>query len=413
MCFAFERVSLVRHLRSLGFSSLLAIAIASPASAQMTPESVWTLMQDYLKSSGAEVSVGDTKRDSDRMVLSNVTLNTTQEDIGSTTVAIPEIVLRDIGGGKVEITTSPETHVKSQITGEEEEPVTTEMTVLTEGNRTIASGSPDQPVFDFTTNRFEMKQKTEMGETTAPVSANIIGERMTGTVKLDLKAKPQKVDYALAMEKLRVLTAGSAEGEEGEPESDFEVDLQLDGLKASYVGSMPDAALSPTDALPLLDGKMAYSTGPMVLKVKASGPMPMAAAFLSRSSALDLQFASSGGTFSYDLQGIAVASGESVPAENKSPSNLTANGAMTVPATGPNGTANLEAAHGKVTLELTGLTPLLDGVVAAKLATEEDIAGIKMMMGFFTRPGKAADSVAVDLEQTAEGKMLINGEEMP
>lgn len=413
MYFDFERVLPVLHLRSLGYSSLLALAIAAPASAQMTPEQVWTLLEDYMKTSGAEVAVGDSKRSGERLVLSNVTLNTTQEDIGTTTVAINEIVLRDIGDGKVEITSSPETKVMSRLTAEEGEAIENEMIVLTEGNVTIASGTPEQPVFDFTTERFSLKQKTEVADEAAPFTADISGEKLSGSVKLDLKASPRQADYKLAMEKLSVVTAGSAEGEEGEPASDFQVDLLLEKLTSSYVGSMPESSLTPTDALPALDGKLSYSTGPMVMKVKASGPMPMAAAFLSRSSALDLQFASTGGTFSYDLQGLGIASGENLPAVNESASNLAAKGEMTVPATGPNGTADLEAAYGKVTLELSGLTPLLDGIVAAKLASAEDVAGIKMMMGFFTRPGSGTDSIAVDLEQTADGKMLINGEEMP
>lgn len=398
------------HFRSLGYSSLLAIAIAAPASAQMTPESTWTLLQDYMTKSGAEVAVGDTRRDGDRMVLSNVTLNASQPEMeGKTTVAIPEIVLRDIGDGKVEITSAPESTVKTSLTDETGETIETELKIRSVENVTIASGSPEQPVFDFTTKSFEMVQSST-GLTTSDMKATISGETLSGHVKLDLAAQPQKADYTFAMGKLNVLSTGEIAGEEGEPDSGFEAKFELMDLKGDYAGVLPDAKLASPD-LPALEGKLAYATGPMKLWMRSTGASPMAAAFLSSSSKLNLDFAASGGTFSYMLNGIDVAESETAPA-TASATHLTAKGSMTVPA-GENGTLNLEGAFGKVTLELSAVSALFDRVVAAKLASAEDMAGIQMMMGFFTRPGTAEGSVAVDLEQTQDGKMLINGEEMP
>ena len=70
-------------------------------------------------------------------------------------------------------------------------------------------------------------------------------------------------------------------------------------------------------------------------------------------------------------------------------------------------------AVGKMTIDVTGLDPLIDAVMAHGGPEGEEIAGLQVIRGFSTRQ-TAADGAVVDhydLDFTPQGQFLVNGKE--
>jgi hypothetical protein len=85
--------------------------------------------------------------------------------------------------------------------------------------------------------------------------------------------------------------------------------------------------------------------------------------------------------------------------------SLTGQGAFAF-ATGADG---VPVPDGRATFGLTGANALLDGAVAAGLATADDVGGLRMMMGMFMRPGTGEDNLTSEVEAKADGSLLVNG----
>jgi hypothetical protein len=70
-------------------------------------------------------------------------------------------------------------------------------------------------------------------------------------------------------------------------------------------------------------------------------------------------------------------------------------------------------AVGRMTVDVTGLDPLIDAVMAHGGPEGEEIAGLQVIRGFSTRQ-TAADGAVVDhydLDFTPQGQFLVNGKE--
>lgn len=85
--------------------------------------------------------------------------------------------------------------------------------------------------------------------------------------------------------------------------------------------------------------------------------------------------------------------------------SLTGQGAFAF-ATGVDG---LLVPDGRATFTLTGADGLLDGAVAAGLATADDVGGLRLLMGMFLRPGAEAGSLVSEVEARPDGSVLLNG----
>ncbi|QYK42969.1 MAG: hypothetical protein KF887_07695 [Paracoccaceae bacterium] len=67
---------------------------------------------------------------------------------------------------------------------------------------------------------------------------------------------------------------------------------------------------------------------------------------------------------------------------------------------------------GRMTIDLTGANALLDGAVAAGLASADDVGGARMMLGMFMRPGAGDDSLTSEIEARPDGSIHVNGMKM-
>lgn len=396
----------------------------------MTPENVWSLIQEYITTSGGEIKVDDTRRESDRMVLNGVKIESKvqgTEDLdmdGTSIVTIPQMTLRDIGGGKVEITTSPEAKLVTDLKMEDGTTASSTHDMTFEDSITIASGTEESPKFDFSTKRFEMTQTSSItggeGDGALPMTSHITGEAMSGTASLDRSGEVQKIDYQIDLAKLNATTKGTTAATEEEPESSYDVVFGLDNWSMRFAGTMPEAIGTLGTDVPEVEGKLTHSSGPLMMSVSTDMAMaPFSAQFSAQSTKLDMDLGKTKLVYSTELVGLDVAKvGEPAPAGG-STSTFTSSGDVTFPETPENGETTDEAeadwttTPGKILIGLSGVTPLFDRVAASGLVGAEEVMSAKMMLSFFTRPGPTPDSIEVELESTADGEVLINGQAMP
>ncbi|MCQ0091758.1 DUF2125 domain-containing protein [Roseovarius sp. M141] len=67
---------------------------------------------------------------------------------------------------------------------------------------------------------------------------------------------------------------------------------------------------------------------------------------------------------------------------------------------------------GDIGLKLTGANALLDKLVAMGFVPEEQVMGVRMMMGVFAVPGEGEDVLNSKIEFTEEGQILANGQRL-
>ncbi|MDV4169913.1 hypothetical protein [Rhodovulum sp. FJ3] len=72
----------------------------------------------------------------------------------------------------------------------------------------------------------------------------------------------------------------------------------------------------------------------------------------------------------------------------------------------------IPAPIGDASFVITGANGLLDNLVAMGLMPEEQVLGVRMMMGIFATPGEGDDVLTSTIETTAEGQVFANGQRL-
>lgn len=130
-----------------------AALLTGQAWADVTPEEVWQAWTEQSAAMGQTLTEGSRQREGDTLVISGVTsafaTDLGEEAATATTSTIPELRLRDMGDGRVEITLSPEITVsgETEIEGEGTQSVAGKITQ--EGASIIASGEPEAMTYDY------------------------------------------------------------------------------------------------------------------------------------------------------------------------------------------------------------------------------------------------------------------------
>lgn len=72
----------------------------------------------------------------------------------------------------------------------------------------------------------------------------------------------------------------------------------------------------------------------------------------------------------------------------------------------------IPAPIGDANFVITGANGLLDNLVAMGLMPEEQVLGVRMMMGIFATPGEGDDVLTSTIETTADGQVFANGQRL-
>ncbi|MEC8795458.1 MAG: DUF2125 domain-containing protein, partial [Pseudomonadota bacterium] len=72
----------------------------------------------------------------------------------------------------------------------------------------------------------------------------------------------------------------------------------------------------------------------------------------------------------------------------------------------------IPAPIGDASFVITGANGLLDNLVEMGLMPEEQVLGVRMMMGIFATPGEGEDVLTSTIETTADGQVFANGQRL-
>lgn len=152
--------------KTLGGSALLAALLGSTAAnADVTAEEVWQSWVDYYSAMGQTLSAGSQEKSGDTLVVTDARFAAELPD-GSFESTIPEIRLRDLGDGRVELVLPDLMPVTMATKPETGEAVDMRMNFRQSGMTTIISGAPGDMTYDLTAPElgFGMESLTVDGE---------------------------------------------------------------------------------------------------------------------------------------------------------------------------------------------------------------------------------------------------------
>lgn len=217
-------------------SSTLAVLLGSTAAmADVTAEQVWEAWSKQYTAYGYSLSDEGTAREGDTLVVRGLSLTQETED-SSFDMTVPEVRLRELGDGTVEVTTSEE--IKAQATSaiEEAPDVNLDMSIRQTGSVTIVSGTPEALSYAMTAPELVIElDQTQIGsEMNAPVKVwmSIQGTSGTYTVK---GTETQEVDSTFRVSGVKV-TASGADPESG---GTFTMDAELSDLDVTSASFLP------------------------------------------------------------------------------------------------------------------------------------------------------------------------------
>ncbi len=253
----------------LGTATLIAVLLGGTAGhAQVTADDVWKSWTDYYGSLGATVAAGSETREGDTLVIKDATFAGAPTG-GSFKVTLPELRLKELGDGTVELTMSGEVPITSTSTSPQGEKAEMAMKVTQTDLKMLVSGAPADMTYDFSSSVMGVViESMTVDGTPVPLTFDI---GMTGnTGKYSLKTAGAKaLDSTFASESVTFKVAAT----DPEGTGNFNMSGTMAGLSGTSKATIPDgvnmqdmnAALR---AGMLIDGSFTYGGGTYVMDFK-------------------------------------------------------------------------------------------------------------------------------------------------
>ena len=271
----------MNFLKNMGWTVPATFVISSTSAfADVTPEDVWALWQDYLTSSGYEVSA-DTSTSGNVLTVDNLTLSMDQgEDMGSFSARMGTMTFSDNKDGTVKIGFAENMPLTMSMT-DGEEPLDLSMVVSYIGLDMVASGEPTNQKYDFTADNMKLAL-TEVvadGEAVENASFNMDFAATTGSSTLAIAGG--MIDTMQSMTSGAITFAGAI-SEPGEG-------------SVNVSGNFADTALSTSASLPITEDP---SSDPLAMFY---GGMQGTTKFTSGVSTVSLSGQDNDGPFQMDV----------------------------------------------------------------------------------------------------------------
>jgi hypothetical protein len=139
-------------IRRLAGTTALALSLAAPAFADVTPEQVWEDWQSFSSGSGQTITTESVERDGDTLVVTGMKLTFAQDGVNGTS-SIDELRFTDNGDGTVGVTMSETYPIEMTIDPPEGEdsdgPLTLAIEISQPGIAITASGDESETAYDF------------------------------------------------------------------------------------------------------------------------------------------------------------------------------------------------------------------------------------------------------------------------
>jgi hypothetical protein len=381
-----------------------ALLMGTSAFADITPEDLWTKYRDTMTASGQTVTVESEARNGDVLEIRGVTI-ATSADAGGAVQTIPEVNLTDNGDGTVGITMSDTITVKGDMPANPEVPGSTagaiDMTITQSGFTGKASGTIDAIVLDYAAASTGVKGTVDDGTgptTIDAVLSNTVGGYAfsdtdfqtnfttgAGTIGITSASAPFPINIGFA-ELASDLKFPVAKGDAPSPFTflfkmvDFTVPEEVWAM-GDPTGQLPhDPATLVIDTTGMVRLLSDFSAEPAPGEVP---PPPEVSAVTIKEIRLKM-----------------------VGAE------LTGNGDLTLDNTDLVTFSGMPAPTGILNFTLTGGNGVLDKLTAMGLVPEDQLMGVRMMMGMFATAATDGSDTMTSVVEFKDKGLFVNGQQL-
>ncbi|RBP96820.1 uncharacterized protein DUF2125 [Rhodobacter sp. 140A] len=206
--------------------------------ADVTADQVWQAWSKQYTAYGYQVAVGDSARSGDTLTQRDVRL-AHQAEGSDFSMTIPELHLRELGDGTVEVTVAEKISAEATSAVEGQTPLQMAIDITQANAVTIVSGTPDQLSYHVTAPEMviDMDQTTAGGQTEVPVKVWMSLSGIDGTYQVTTSGgQHESSDVAVAGLKM------TASGADPETNGTFNMDASLVNLKMRSDVTMPEDA---------------------------------------------------------------------------------------------------------------------------------------------------------------------------
>ncbi len=379
--------------------TLGAILMGSTAFA-ITPEELWTKYQETVTASGQTVAAESEARNGDVLEIRGLTI-TTSAEAGGAVQSIPEVNLTDNGDGTVGITMSDVITVKSAVPAADGASVI-DMTITQSGMTMTASGTVDAIGLDFGSASTNMKGTMGDG-VSAPANIDATLTNLVGGYALsdtdfqsNFKSGPGTISFVSADTPFPVVVGFT----------ELASDVKFPTAKGdapvpfTFLMKMTDFTV-PEEAWALADPTGQLPHDPATLVIDATGMMRLLADFNATPAAGEVPPPPEVSAVTINEIRLKMVGAE-----------LTGNGDLTLDNTDLVTFSGMPAPTGVLNFSLTGGNALLDKLTAMGLVPEDQLMGVRMMMGMFaTAAADGSDSMTSTVEFKDKG-LFVNGQQL-
>ena len=378
--------------------TLGALLMGSTAFAQVTPEDLWEKFQSFSATAGQTIATDSVARNGDTLEIRGLVL-TSDDAVTTATQTVAEVNFKENGDGTVGITMSETIPLTIQTKGDAA--TTSNLTVTQTGLAMTASGSADAPFIDFTA--------ASMGVTGAMTDGS-------GTTDINVSMSNMAGGYAFTENDFQYnYTSGAGTIAVANPSVPFPINIGFGGMAFDMKFPLKTSA-EPVPFTFLM--KLQEFTLPAEVWGMAdpTGQLPQDPATLIIDTAGSIRLLS-------DFTATPAAGEVPPPPELHSLSiremqlkmvgaDLTGNGDLTFDVADTTTFGGVPAPTGTLNFKLDGGNGLLDKLAAMGVVPEDQLMGVRMMMGMFaTVSADGTDSMTSAVEFKDKG-LFVNGQQL-
>jgi hypothetical protein len=383
--------------------TLGAFLMGSTAFAQVTPEGLWEKFQSFSAAAGQTVATDRVTRNGDTLEIRGLVL-TANDELTTATQTIAEVNMKDNGDGTVGITMSPTIPLVGTFKGDPSlgtSDSSMDMTVTQNGLAMTASGSADAPFIDFTAATMAVK-----GTTTDA----------SGVTNFDASFSNMAGGYAFTENDFQYnYTAGAGNVTVANPTIPFPINIGFGGLafdmkfplKTSaepvpftFIMKMQEFTL-PAEVWGMMDPTGQLPQDPATLIIDTAGSIRLAQDFTTAATPGEVPPPPELHSLSIREMQLKMIGAD-----------LTGNGDLTFDLTDTTTFGGVPAPTGTLNFKLDGGNGVLDKLAAMGLVPEDQLMGVRMMMGMFaTMATDGSDSMTSTVEFRDKG-LFVNGQQL-
>ncbi|HSF63576.1 MAG TPA: DUF2125 domain-containing protein [Paracoccaceae bacterium] len=161
----------MKHLSLAGTTGLAVLLTTSALHAQVTAQEVWNNWKELSAGYGQTMTAASENMSGDTLTVSGISISQEFEG-GNVLGTIDEVLFREIGDGKVEITMSPTYPITMNVTDAEAKPIGVMMEIRQTGLKLVAGGSADETTYDFSADSLAVVT-TSVTESGNPLDINV------------------------------------------------------------------------------------------------------------------------------------------------------------------------------------------------------------------------------------------------